>query len=152
MSINQLANCPKCGKLFVKGIRDICPACWQLEEKAFVKVVTYLRDPQHKGATIYEASEATGVSVQLITKFIRQGRISLKQYPDLGYPCEACGQLTKDGNLCSDCRTKFTSSVQKLKAEMERKGIAIEDESYEHVKFSTSIRERGKEGVKRENR
>lgn len=153
MKINQLANCPKCGKLFVKGIRDICPACHREEEEAFAKVVAYLRDPEHKGATIYEVSEATGVSVKLITKFIRQGRISLKNSPNLGYPCESCGELTTEGNLCPSCRAKFTASVQKLKEEIERKGTqAPEDERYEHVKYSTSVRERSKEGVKRENR
>lgn len=107
-----------------------------------MKVSTYLRDPENRNATIYDTSDATGVSVRQITKFIRQGRISLKNFPNMGYPCESCGQLTTEGNLCLDCRKKFTSSMNKLKSEIERRGIDKEEveEGYYHVKYSQSKR------------
>lgn len=42
--MGELANCPKCGSLFVKTrLRSICDACYQEEEKAFETVYNFLR-------------------------------------------------------------------------------------------------------------
>ncbi|GFN32662.1 hypothetical protein PCURB6_29220 [Paenibacillus curdlanolyticus] len=72
----------------------------------------YLRE--NRGATIYEVSEATEVSIPQITKFIREGRISLMDAPNLGYPCETCGQMIREGNICDSCRTRLQKDISKL--------------------------------------
>jgi flagellar operon protein (TIGR03826 family) len=114
MGFNQLDNCPKCGKLFVKGVRDVCSSCYTLEEEEYRIVSGYLRDRENRKATIYDASEDTGVSIKLITKFIRQGRISLEGLPNMGFPCESCGQLIAKGTMCAACRGKLESDVKQL--------------------------------------
>lgn len=115
MSLN-IANCPRCGKIYAKGIRDVCVSCAKEIELEYEKCVEFLRE--NRGATIFEVSDATEVSVRQITKFIREGRISLMNAPNLGYPCESCGIVIRQGNLCDDCRNKFTRQAKRLQEEL----------------------------------
>ena len=85
----ELMNCPNCGSLFVKtNLRDVCETCYKEEEQAFETVYKFIRKRENRTATIYEASEGTGVDEELIFKFIKTGRLELAQFPNLGYPCE----------------------------------------------------------------
>jgi flagellar operon protein (TIGR03826 family) len=117
MNLN-LANCPRCGRVFAKGIKDVCPVCIQEIEKEYQKCAEYLRE--HRGTTIYELSEQTGVSIRQITRFIREGRISLVDAPNLGYPCETCGELIREGSLCAACRKRLTRDIQFFQDQEER--------------------------------
>lgn len=122
MGMNQLDNCPKCGTLFVRGIRDLCNQCYQEEELEYQRVSSYLKKAENRQATIYEASEATGVSIKQITRFIKQKRITLIDLPNMGYPCESCGQITTDGQLCFNCREQFANRVtRELKEDQQQR-------------------------------
>jgi flagellar operon protein (TIGR03826 family) len=113
MSLDSLANCPRCGKLFVKGIRTICPDCFNLVEEEYKKVYEYVRNKENRRSTIYEVSEATGVSVRQITEFVRSGRLSIVDYPNLAYPCDSCGEnLVLQGNLCEPCRERLAREIR----------------------------------------
>ena len=105
MGIN-LGNCPRCGRLFANNFRDICPSCIKEIEEEYEKCLKFLRE--EKLATIQEVSEATGVSIRQITKFIKEGRISVANNPNMMYPCEVCGVLIRDGHMCDSCRTRLT--------------------------------------------
>lgn len=115
MALN-IANCPRCGKVFAKGVSDVCRNCLKEIEKEYELCAEYLRE--NRGATIYEVSDATGVSVRQITKFIREGRISLMDNPNMGYPCESCGILIREGHLCGECRQKFMKQAQRMQQEL----------------------------------
>lgn len=117
MSLN-IDYCPRCGKIFAKGYREMCPNCIKEVEEEYERCIKYLRE--NKGANITELSEATEVSVKQITKFIREGRISLHNAPNLTYPCEVCGILIREGMMCDQCRKKFQKDVQAAQ-EMEQK-------------------------------
>lgn len=106
----SLSYCPRCGKLFARGIRDVCNACIENIEKEYERCVEYLR--QHKGATIHEVAEATEVSVKQITKFIREGRISTHNMPNLSVPCEVCGLPIQEGVMCQSCRNKLQRDLR----------------------------------------
>ena len=71
-----LKKCKKCGTLFPvnnnKSDSDLCPQCFREERKKFVKVRDYLWS--NPGANLNELHQQTGVSKQLIQKFIREGR------------------------------------------------------------------------------
>ena len=69
----------------------------------------YLRE--NKGANIQELSDATDVSIKQITKFIREGRISVENAPNLMYPCEVCGNLIREGHMCDSCRARLTKDL-----------------------------------------
>lgn len=113
----NLDNCPRCGKLFTKNFRDVCPACIRDIDKEYEKCADFLR--KNRGATIYEVSEATEVSMKQITKFIREGRISLFDAPNMSYPCEVCGLLIRDNHMCEACRKKLVKSVNQMHSQQE---------------------------------
>lgn len=105
----NLGNCPRCGRLFANTFRDICPNCIKDIEQEYEKCLEYLR--KEKSATIQEVSEATEVSIRQITKFIKEGRISVANNPNMMYPCEVCGVLIREGNMCDSCRTRLTRDL-----------------------------------------
>ena len=108
----SLSYCPRCGKLFARGIREVCNSCTENIEKEYEKCVAFLKE--HKGAMIHEVSEATEVSVKQITKFVREGRISTANMPNLTVPCEVCGLPIKEGHMCDSCRNKLQRDVRNL--------------------------------------
>ncbi|MFU1796312.1 TIGR03826 family flagellar region protein [Paenibacillus azoreducens] len=117
----NLANCPRCGRLFAANFKDMCPNCIKEIEHEYEKCVQYLRE--EKGATIQELSEATEVSIKQITRFIREGRISVMNAPNLMYPCEVCGNLIREGHMCDSCRSRLTKELhQAIKDESNRDG------------------------------
>ncbi|RJG24844.1 TIGR03826 family flagellar region protein [Paenibacillus thiaminolyticus] len=106
----ELGNCPRCGRLFAKAFRDICPACLKEIEQEYERCVAYLREQQH--ASMHELSEETKVSPRQITQFIREGRISEYQAPNLAYDCEVCGNPIREGHMCEPCRTRLVRQIQ----------------------------------------
>jgi flagellar operon protein (TIGR03826 family) len=119
--MGELANCPRCGRLFVKhSIRDVCEQCYKEEEVLFEKVYQFLRKRENRTATMAQVVEATGVSASLITKWIKMGRLQLVHFPNLGYPCESCGAIIREGQLCSKCRTKLQTELKRYEEEKER--------------------------------
>lgn len=112
MSLN-ISNCPRCGKVFAVGIKDVCPACVKEIDGEFEKCIKFLRE--NKGATIHDLSETTNVTVKQITKFIREGRISLYNAPNMAYPCEICGMLIREGGMCDECRKRLAKDVNAAK-------------------------------------
>ncbi len=120
MSLNALDNCPRCGKLFVRGARSVCPDCYREVEEEFKRVYEYVRKSENRQRNIYEVSEATNVTVKQITEFIRAGRLSTADFPHLAYPCESCGEnLITEGRICESCRQKLSAEIRKSFAEVE---------------------------------
>ncbi|NEU26067.1 flagellar protein [Paenibacillus polymyxa] len=105
----NLDNCPRCGKLFIKNVRGICQNCIKEIEIEYEKCVKHIRE--NKGIHMHELSEATGVSVKQITTFIREGRISIANAPNMTYPCEVCGIPIREGHMCDSCRTRLTKDL-----------------------------------------
>jgi flagellar operon protein (TIGR03826 family) len=108
LSMN-VANCPRCGRVFVKGFNEVCPNCQKEIDLQYEKCLKFLRD--NRGTTINELSEATEITIRQITKFIREGRISLMNAPNMSYPCEVCGTLIRDNTICESCRSKLAKDV-----------------------------------------
>lgn len=106
----DLTYCPRCGKLFNKNLRDVCNNCYQDLEKDYERCVEHLR--LHKGLDIQQLSEDMEVSIKQITKWIREGRISLLNAPNLSYPCESCGTLIRNGHICDSCKARLQRDVR----------------------------------------
>ncbi|MFS0821615.1 TIGR03826 family flagellar region protein [Bacillus sp. 1P02SD] len=120
--MGELMNCPNCGALFVKtNLRDVCEKCYKAEEVAFETVYKFIRKKENRTATIFEASEGTGVDEELIIKFIRTGRLKLAQFPNLGYPCQKCRTIIREGILCDTCSRELRSELSIFEQEEERK-------------------------------
>ncbi|NMO96611.1 flagellar protein [Paenibacillus lemnae] len=108
----NVGNCPRCGKLYALNLRDMCINCQKEIEQEYERCVEYLR--KERGATIHEVSEATGVSIQQITRFVREGRISTVEAPNMNYPCEVCGILIRESNMCESCRSRLTKEIRQV--------------------------------------
>jgi flagellar operon protein (TIGR03826 family) len=118
----SLENCPNCGNLFVKSpFRDICESCYREEEEAFEKVYRFLRKRENRMATMAQIVDATGVKESLLMKFIKSGRLQLAQFPNLGYPCDRCGKLIREGRLCANCLTDLNKQLEMVQKEEEMK-------------------------------
>jgi len=117
--MKDVANCPKCGKIFVKALRPICQHCHKEQEDHYDTVSTFMRKKQNRMATIREVHEKTGVDLTLIHQFVREGRIQTKSFPNLGYPCESCGEIIKEGRLCGGCTSNITGGLDQLQKEKE---------------------------------
>lgn len=124
MSLN-IGNCPRCGRVFAKGMKDVCPSCVKDIDQEYVDCLEYLRE--NKGASMHDVSEETGVSIKQITKFIREGRISLMDAPNLGIPCDLCGTLIREGTMCESCRTRFSKDVNRLNESQKREAEALKE-------------------------
>lgn len=117
----ELMNCPRCGRVFVQTLRDICDSCFQEEEEMFDKVYSFIRKQKNRKATLLEVHEKTGVPEETIIAFIKQGRLRLAQFPNLTYPCESCGKPIQKGKLCKSCSDHIVKSIERLEQEEERK-------------------------------
>ena len=106
----NLVNCPRCNKLYAKTIRDICNNCHTQLEKDYERCVQYIRE--NKGVNIQELSDVTEISVKQIARWIREGRISLFNAPNMSYPCESCGTLLREGHLCDSCRSRLSRDMR----------------------------------------
>lgn len=105
----NLDNCPRCGRLFVKNIMELCQPCVKELEHQYEICVEYLR--KNRGTTIQELSDATEISIKEITRFIREGRISIANAPNMMLPCEVCGTLIREGHMCDSCRSRLTKEL-----------------------------------------
>lgn len=107
-----LANCPRCGRLFDNSFKDICQYCTKEEEELYQKVRLYVKE--NRKCTIYECSDDTEVPIKTIARFIKQGRINLKNNPNMMYPCETCGAPISTGRYCSDCSGQLTKGFKEI--------------------------------------
>ncbi|GAB3056900.1 TIGR03826 family flagellar region protein [Virgibacillus ainsalahensis] len=107
----ELANCSRCGNLFAKEIRVICPNCYKEEEIAFETVHRFLLQQKNREATIPEIVENTGVDEETIIKFVKEKRLHPSQFPKLTYPCEKCGTNITKGKLCNDCSKELRKEL-----------------------------------------
>ena len=111
MSLGTIGNCPRCGKLYAVNPKGICPTCITQVDEEYQRCADYLRE--NKQSNIYDLSDATKVTVKQITQFIREGRISIADFPNIGYPCESCGTPISDGRLCKDCRERLDKGFKR---------------------------------------
>ncbi|RSD25206.1 TIGR03826 family flagellar region protein [Mesobacillus subterraneus] len=118
----ELTNCPDCGEIFVKNkFRDICEKCWKAEQVAYDTVSKYMRKRENRAATMLQVVEATGVEEELILKFIKTGKLQITQFPNLGYPCDKCGTIIREGRICGTCAGKIKKELKVHEHEEQRK-------------------------------
>lgn len=99
--------------------RDICPQCYKEEDEMLTQIRQFLR--KHPGAGIGEVTEATGVEYEVIVQMIRDGRLILRDNPNMSYPCERCSKLTLSGRFCADCTQELARGLSGASAELREK-------------------------------
>ena len=131
----ELANCSRCGTVYVKTIRDICENCFKKEEEAFQTVYQFLRERKNRKATMLEIVEETGVEEELIIKFVKERRLLPTDFPNLAYPCDRCGRGITTGKLCENCQQELKRDLAMLQEE-ERMKQERKERERENIYFS----------------
>ncbi|ADC49196.1 membrane protein regulator of flagellar synthesis [Alkalihalophilus pseudofirmus OF4] len=125
--MKNVANCPKCGALFVKALRPLCNACYKEQEENYDKVSRFMRRKQNRMASIREVHEKTEVPLEQIHQFVKEGRILVTHFPNMGYPCESCGALIQEGRICESCKGNITGGLEQIQKEKEFKERVAEN-------------------------
>jgi flagellar operon protein (TIGR03826 family) len=129
--MTDIANCPKCDRLFAKtAIRDVCEACYKEEEKLFETVFQFLKKRENRTGDVDRIVEATGVSSDLIYKWVKKGRLKQAHFPNLTIPCEKCGKQTKTGRLCESCSDNLRSELTQFQKEEDFKKAKVQQATY----------------------
>ena len=105
-------NCKRCGNLYNKTIKDICPKCVEKEEEDYKKVRIFLK--RKKNVEMKIVSEETKVDLELIYQFLQDGRIVLSDGAQAGYPCKQCNTLIQTGSICTSCTNQLNEIQQSL--------------------------------------
>jgi flagellar operon protein (TIGR03826 family) len=107
----DVRNCKKCGKVYnYIGGPPICNACSEQDEKDFKKVKEYLYD--NPGASMSQVSEALDVSVEKITRYLREGRLEITENSDnMFLECEGCGKAIRTGRFCNECTRELEKDL-----------------------------------------
>ena len=105
-------NCPLCGKIFDdnRGFDSVCGACKPTFDIEFdnVREVLY----EHPEYNIVQVSEITGVSVQRLKLYLREGRlVAINNSSASLLSCLDCGKAIESGQYCSVCEYKHRSSA-----------------------------------------
>ncbi|SDH64054.1 TIGR03826 family flagellar region protein [Alteribacillus bidgolensis] len=133
--MQNLENCPRCGTLFVKSLRPVCNDCHRAIEEKFQTVYTFIRKRENRSATMMEVVKGTRVEREDITRFIKEGRLHLNQFPNLEYPCESCGKDISEGRICKSCKGSIESGIQAEKREKEREERVKEEERSRYTAY-----------------
>lgn len=106
-------TCNACGKLFPRVSMRLCTACSLAEHHRFELVRDYL--DESGSVSLAMITEATGVSLADVRKFLEGGRLITV---DGGAPgvC-TCGGA---GDRCDACRKKMASTFKGVHEEMSR--------------------------------
>ncbi|HEY8349909.1 MAG TPA: FeoC-like transcriptional regulator [Clostridiales bacterium] len=124
----DVRNCRKCGKIFnYIGGAPICPACREKEEEDFQKIKKYLYE--NPGASLTQVSTELEVSVEMIKRFLREGRLEIANDDgNLLLECENCGKAIKTGRYCPECErilaSGFKSAADQMKLDLDSRGTA----------------------------
>lgn len=111
--MGELKNCPVCGKVFVKVVKNLCPACVEAEEKEFMTVREYIKE--NPGASVEEISVVTEIDEKKILKWLREGRIEYSsKEAGLKITCKSCGAPISVGNLCINCAKELSDKMHSI--------------------------------------
>jgi hypothetical protein len=112
MSILMVANCPGCGKVFQKNLRNLCMDCVKSLQDEFDTCERYMRN--NRKASTEQLSAASGVPVKQIIVWIKERRLPVTDFSNLTYPCNSCGEPLRQQEMCYPCRTRLTKDIREM--------------------------------------
>lgn len=113
----NVVSCSKCNRLFESfSGRQICPTCSIEEDRKFALVRKFIR--AHKGAGVFEVSEACEVTTAAIINWVKEERLSFAEESNVVVECEECGTKIRMGRYCKTCKTKMIKNFQSVYKEL----------------------------------
>ena len=119
MSILAVANCPGCGRVFQRNLRNMCMDCIKSIDDEFEACYRFML--YNRRATTEQLRQATGVSQQRITQWMKDHRLSAADFPNLTYSCNSCGAPIRQHHLCLPCSSRLTRDIRELHAQEAKK-------------------------------
>lgn len=109
----EIRSCKFCGGMFrYYGYGyGYCEKCTPIDNEMFHRVKEYIWE--HGRATMFETSEATGVSMKQIAQYLRDGRLEIPEDSEIFIRCEMCGAEIRYGRYCPECASR---TVKELKS------------------------------------
>lgn len=107
----SVKNCTRCGRMFQsEGPSKLCARCVDNDEEDFKVVREYVYD--NPNSSIPQVAEDTGVSEEKILKYLRQGKLILKDELSMVLDCERCGKPIKSGRYCDSCTQEMSRGLK----------------------------------------
>ena len=151
----NLINCKKCGILFEKKLRDICPKCLEKDNMTIDKIEKYIKKCPEQFISFEMISEAIGLERDEVEDFYKKGRLTIIT-GRLVTRCRICGIEIKgvqgNSNFCGKCSNEVISEDGR-KSTLDSKNINIElrkfDKDIIHTNKIIPPEERMKYGFKK---
>ncbi|WP_332647614.1 hypothetical protein [Lysinibacillus sp. 54212] len=81
------------------------------EEDVFSELLHFLLRKNNRMLSHDEIVEITGVSPDLLNKWVKLGKLKSTIFPNLGAPCERCGRITQE-KLCVSCSASIVTTLK----------------------------------------
>ncbi|MGE5605494.1 MAG: MerR family transcriptional regulator [Bacteroidota bacterium] len=109
----DIRNCKRCGSIYNYNGSAVCNNCAKQEQEDFDKVREYLFE--HPNSPAAEISQAIGVEIKVISRFLKEGRLRLEgeKGSDSLLTCEKCGQTINSGRFCENCLQEIQTGFKK---------------------------------------
>ncbi|HEY9062169.1 MAG TPA: MerR family transcriptional regulator [Pseudobacteroides sp.] len=113
----DIRNCKRCGQIYNYAGKPICPDCIKADEDDFKRVKEYLY--KYPGTSMAKVSEDLEISVQKITRYLREGRLEISGgEANMILSCESCGKSIRSGRFCDICAGGLTKDLKKTADEI----------------------------------
>ncbi|MGB8453945.1 MAG: hypothetical protein WCD89_16665 [Anaerocolumna sp.] len=110
--LGETKMCVRCKRMFTYlGYGHFyCPMCRKADEEDFAKVKNYIFE--NGTAPALEVSEVTGISLERIHQYLREGRLEIPENSPIFIKCEMCSVDIRSGRLCPDCASKLNHAMR----------------------------------------
>lgn len=98
----------KVGTMHFKKINNL----ESTEEEIFSELIHFLLRKNNRLLSNKEVIELTGISNELIFKWVKTGKLKASLFPNLGTPCERCGSLTNHSRICRKCSDGLLGTIE----------------------------------------
>ncbi|MDW0114317.1 hypothetical protein QT711_14055 [Sporosarcina saromensis] len=88
------------------------------EEDIFSELLHFLLRKNNRLLSNDEVVELTGVSSNLLYKWVKSGKLKNTIFPNIGAPCDRCGKLTHS-NICVSCSTSIVNTLKQEEKDQE---------------------------------
>ena len=110
----ETGRCEKCGGVLKDpglGIY-VCSRCGHETMSEFGKIKKFIEE--NGASTAMQISQGTGISVNRIEKYLREGRIEVPEGSDFYIPCLKWGADIRYGKYCPACAAQLTKQLQSV--------------------------------------
>lgn len=107
-------RCKECGRMLKIGEVAVCTTCSKLSRNEYQVCQEFLNNPANKYADVKDMSRVTGIPEKRLIEFMQRSKISVKNHPNLYYPCGMCGTPIQKDRLCDPCKFKLKMAVNEM--------------------------------------